>query len=107
MPVENVVELDLTRPMALRIIKGLAESSENIFVGKHAEKRMRERKITRTQVMRCLQKGHITEGPARSIKGNWEFKMEVFSAGEPVAVVAALDHDENGNYIVVITVYNS
>ena len=32
-------------------------------------------------------------------------KLEVISAGEVLGVVAALDHDESGNLVVVITTY--
>ncbi len=73
----------------------------------HAEKRMRQRKITRTQVLRCLTHGHVIEGPSPSIKGNWEMKMEVMSAGEIVAVVAALEKDDSGNFAVIITVFGA
>jgi hypothetical protein len=32
--------------------------------------------------------------------------MEVLSAGDPITVVAALDNDEQGNFVVVITAFN-
>lgn len=66
---------------------------------------MRQRMISRTQVIQCLAKGSITEGPARGTKGNWEMRVEVYSAGQPVTVVAALDNDEIGNQIIVITAF--
>jgi len=73
----------------------------------HAEKRMCQRKITRTQVLRCLTHGLIVEGPAPSIKGNMEMKLEVMSAGEIITVVAALEKDESGNFAVIITVFGA
>lgn len=82
------------------------DSSRVIFTA-HAEKRMRQRKITRTQVLRCLTHGHVIEGPAPSIKGNWEMKMEVMSAGEIVVVVAALEKDDSGNFAVIVTVFGA
>lgn len=35
----------------------------------HARKRMRDRDITTSQVMRCIRHGKITEGPPPEIKG--------------------------------------
>lgn len=106
MPTENVVTMDLSRPRAVRLLKEIAVDSARVFITTHAEKRMKERKITRAQVERCLLNGNITEGPARGTQGNWEMRVEVYSAGEPVTVVAALDYDDDGNYIVVITVFS-
>ena len=76
-----------------------------MFFSHHAEVQMRKRHITRTQVLRCLAHGVVAEGPARDIKGNWAMKLEVPSAGDLVIVVAALDRDEAGDMIIVITVY--
>ncbi|MET0049173.1 MAG: DUF4258 domain-containing protein [Sedimenticola sp.] len=101
---DNVVALDLSAARAQQVIKEIADDhSERVVYTAHAKKQMRKRHITRVQVLRCLRHGQITEGPARSAKGNWQFTIESYSAGIPVAV--ALDHDRNGNLIVVITTY--
>jgi len=104
-PQDNVVELDLSIPLARKIILEICADTSRVFISTHAEKKMMQRDITRSQVMRCLRSGAITEGPARGIKGNWELTMNVLSAGDSVTVVAALDNDENGNHILVITAY--
>lgn len=101
----NIVALDLTLSNAKQLIVEIAKDSSRIFYTTHAEKRMKQRKITRSQVQRCLQHGQITEGPCRDIHGKWCLTLEAFSAGEPVAVVAALDKDSNGNMIIIITSY--
>ena len=41
----------------LRIIRLLAEDSLNVFIEPHARQQMKRRKITRTQVIACLQHG--------------------------------------------------
>ncbi|MET0105701.1 MAG: DUF4258 domain-containing protein [Sedimenticola sp.] len=103
---DNVVALDLSAARAQQVIKEIAdEHSERVVYTAHAKTQMRKRRITRVQVLRCLRHGQITEGPARSANGNWQFTIESYSAGTPVAVAAALDHDRNGNLIVVITTY--
>jgi hypothetical protein len=103
----NVIDFNLTPVRARKLIKGIAEDSSRVIFTLHAEKRMCQRKITRTQVLRCLTHGRIVEGPAPSIKGNQELKMEVMSAGEIVTVVAALERDNSGNYAVIITVFGA
>lgn len=84
-----------------------AEDSARVFFTAHAEERMNERGVTRTQVLRCLKHGKMLRSdPKKSDQGNWTLKLEVMSAGEAVKVVAALDFDEKiGDYIVVITTY--
>lgn len=96
---------DLDRPAALRLLRETARDSGRVFVTQHASRRMRERGITLTQVLRCLRKGHIVEGPVRSLKGNWEMAVEVHTAGDVLTVVAALEIDKHGNCIVVVTTY--
>ncbi|MBA2591154.1 MAG: DUF4258 domain-containing protein [Pseudomonadota bacterium] len=101
----KVVPIGLTPERAKRLVREIARDSGRVFFTHHAEVRMRQRHITRTQVMRCLSHGTCIEGPARDIKGNWTIKLEVPSAGVLVAAVAALDRDEAGDLIIVITVY--
>jgi len=104
---KRVVEFDLSPVNAKRMLTDIAKDSGRVFISDHAEKRMKKRNITRAQVMKCLKHGIITEGPSRGIKGNWELRIETLSAGDPIAVVAALDKDNKGNLIVVITTYKS
>lgn len=67
---------------------------------------MRERRITTTQVERCLKNGVIIEAPVRAAKGNWKCTMSVLSAGVEVRVALALDRDKRGNRIIIITAMN-
>jgi len=103
---DSVVKMELSVPKAKKVLLEITEDSSRVFFRPHAEKRMKQRNITRPQVIRCLRSGAITEGPARGIEGNWEMRMEVLSAGDPITVVAALDNDEQGNFVVVITAFN-
>lgn len=102
---ENVLKMDLSPVSARRVLTELAADSSRVFFTAHAEERMRERIITRTQVLRCLRHGSITEGPARDPHGKWVVRMEVLSAGDVLRVVAALDNDGDGNLVLVITTY--
>lgn len=96
--------LQLSGRSALKIIRGCADDSGRVFFTPHAEKRMRERKITRPQVLTTLRKGKITEGPAVDIKGRWSCVVEHFCCGELVTVVVGVERDDEG-YVAIVTVY--
>jgi hypothetical protein len=103
----KVVQLTLSRPSALHLIREVAEKdTARVIFTNHALKRMRQRKITTMQVLACLRKGQIVEGPAPSIKGNWECKLRWQQAGDIVTVVVAIDqHPVTGEKVLIITVY--
>ena len=101
----NVLDFDLSPVNAKRILTEIAKESSRVFFTDHAEKRMKKRKITRVQVIRCLQYGKFSEEPYLDIKGNWKFNIDTFSAGEHLTVAAVCERDESGNHVVVITAY--
>jgi hypothetical protein len=80
----------VTREQAWRIVRAAAAESGRVFFTVHAEQRMRERRITRRQVLACLERGAIHQGPAPDIKGNWTLTMERTAARERVRVVLAI-----------------
>lgn len=101
----DVVALELSADAARRIVQKLAAESGRVYVTAHAAKRLKERGITRPQVIECLRKGRITEGPARGTRDHWEMKFERQWCGEIVKVVAALHWDPDlRDNVVVITV---
>jgi len=100
------VPLALTTPSALRIIQEAAQESGRIFFTSHAIKRMRQRRITRTQVIECLRKGRISESSHRDIKGDWKCNMTWLHAGDNVTATVVIKRDERtGNCLLVITVF--
>ncbi len=101
----NVLPFRLDAARVRKIVQETVRDSARVFFTGHAEMRMRERRITRTQVLRCLMYGHFVEGPAPGIKGNLEMTMEVLSAGDTLRVVAALDRNDAGHYVVVVTTF--
>jgi hypothetical protein len=76
---------------AIRLIRILAADSDKIVVIKHAKKRGMQRRITRPQIERCVQKGTITEGPFVNPHGNWQVNLSRFTAGEQITCVVAID----------------
>lgn len=101
----NVLKFELPASRALELVREIAKDSSRVKFTLHAEQRMVAREITRRQVLCCLTHGHITEGPARDVKGNWKMTMEVLSAGDVVNTVLAIDYDDRGNLVIIVTVY--
>ncbi|MDD5394391.1 MAG: DUF4258 domain-containing protein [Thiothrix sp.] len=94
----------MTPQQAKAILKDLASDGSRVFFTRHAEERMVEREITRTQVLRCLERGSFEENPARDVRGSWAMRLKLFTAGEYIRVALAIDQDKDGNLAVIITV---
>ncbi|MBF0168853.1 MAG: DUF4258 domain-containing protein [Alphaproteobacteria bacterium] len=83
------------------MIREAAEDTSRIVLTRHAELRMRQRRITMKQVIACLRLGVMTEGPALDIKGCWTCRVERMVAGDNVKVALAIDPVAK---IIIITV---
>ncbi|MER8653438.1 DUF4258 domain-containing protein [Mesorhizobium sp. M0847] len=98
----EILPLELTAPLALKMIKHLAEDTNKIVIVAHARKRGRQRRISRRQVELCVQRGSILEGPIMNAKGHWQVSMYRHAAGEEMECVVAIDW---GKSLIVITVF--
>lgn len=102
----NVLNLDLTAANAKKILTNIKRNNpEKIYYLPHAEERMEQRGITRTQVEKCIEHGRIVEGPYRDTPGNWKMNLECVAAGDRITVVGVLDRDDDGNYVLIVTTY--
>jgi hypothetical protein len=101
----KAIPIPLNDTNMLRLVRELAKDSSNVFIEPHAKKRMKQRQITRTQVMACLQKGVIDESAHENIRGNWKCTLRHHHAGDLVRVTAAIEKDDEGNWIAVVTVF--
>lgn len=87
------------------MIREAAGDSARVFFTPHARKRMKQRKITPTQIYDCLRSGIICESAHVNIHGHWQCTLTRRHAGDEVTVAAALERDANGEWVAVITVY--
>lgn len=92
----------LSVPAARKIIRQAAADTARVSFTLHALRRMRQRKITRRQVMQCLQQGVITEEPAPDRHGNWACHVERLVAGDPTSVAVVIEGDGS---LIVITAF--
>jgi hypothetical protein len=65
---------------------------------------MVQRKITRPQILRCLDNGKISESPYRDPKGDWRCAIEHYTAGSVITVAVAIKYN-NGERTVIVTVF--
>ena len=107
-----IYEHSLTRasdaPDISRLLRHIATTPSRIMLSRHAEKRMRERKISITGIIDVLVHGTITEGPLRDIGSDWKIAIEDWSGQAYVGIVVALvlKDAEEDDYILILTVKN-
>jgi hypothetical protein len=89
-----------------RKIAEIAADSSRVVLLPHARRRMRERRVLLTQVVHCLRHGNIVEPAHLDMKGCWKCTLECLVSGDRVRVAAAVDKNERGELVIVITVMN-
>ncbi|MCI3206533.1 hypothetical protein DBA20_16370 [Pandoraea capi] len=89
----------------LRMIREASADTSRVQFSKHSKQRMRQRKITPTQVYECLRNGQVSEPAHENIHGHWQCTLQRRHAGDDVRVAAAIMHDDHGRWVVVITVF--
>jgi len=92
----------LSKQQALTVVRDLANASRGVVAVGHAKQRLQQRKISMRQILICLRKGVITEGPALNIRGNWQVNVTRTAAGEEVTCVVAIEWDRR---LVVISAF--
>lgn len=102
---QNVLSLDLKEGHARQLISEIIKDSSRISFSIHARKRMRQRKISITQILCCLKHGIFIEKPYRDIKtGDWKMTLEQVSAGDVIKVAMIFQKNEGGETILIVTV---
>jgi hypothetical protein len=92
----------LSRQQALAVIREFAKDSMDVFAVGHAMQRLKQHRFTRRQMMTCLQRGIITEGPALNSRGHWQVNVTRMAAGEEMTCVVVIEWDQR---LVVRTVF--
>lgn len=104
MGMENTVPFpSVNKNTVVTAIRKAAESSENIFVTRHAQQRMTERGITRVEVSRCVRQGQQQGEAFINEYGNWQVELLHTVAGKRLVVQAVLVEEEGHTVIVVTT----
>jgi hypothetical protein len=94
----------LSPPQIQRLIHEIAADSERVAFTHHARIRMRQRQIARGLVLDVLRYGRLSRLPEPNSRfGSLECRMERYSAGRQIAVIAALC-DGNPEVLVVTVI---
>ena len=93
----------LSPNQAARVVAALASDPHQVSYTVHARQRMRERGIEPANVIRCLRRGVVTEGPTMNIRGNWQVRMTRTTDGRDLHVVVALEWQSRLIVVTAIT----
>ena len=88
----------------LKLLRVTAAVSSNIVIVSHAKTRMRERQISMGQVVKCLQKGTISESAHLTPFGDWKAVVSHRNAGDNIHVAVAIEQRDQGDSCIVVTV---
>ena len=81
---------------AARIVRARARDSGNIVLLDHARRQMKARRVDLLQVVRCLQRGAVTEGPympTNSRTGYWRCNVSATVDGIRLRVAVEVADD--------------
>lgn len=84
---KTVAKFRLTPNVATDRIRAIAQKSENVIFGDHAQERMFERGITDVQVMEILRRGIVSEAPEKTEYDEWKCKIVMHLRGKREAGV--------------------
>ncbi len=101
----NLLPFKLDDVGVLRLIRETAAETSRVFFVDHAKKRMRERKITPTHIYGCLRRGTVREPAFVNIRGHWQCTLTRKYAGDEITAIVALERNDDGNWIAVITAF--
>ncbi len=76
---------------ALRHLRTIAAEPARVRYTMHAKERMVERKVFPEHVVKCIQRGRVTESPTLDLHGNWQLRVEHCMAGQTLACAVAID----------------
>lgn len=86
-------------------LKEASHGERRLLFSTHAELRMRQRKIGRRQVLETLRHGCFSEPLHQDVHGDWKCNVTWLYAGLRLTVGVIFKLKENGEWVVVATVF--
>ena len=102
---KNIKPFRPSEKQAKQWLKEAAQGKRGLFFSKHAEMRMRQRKIGRRQVLETLGHGTISEPLHQDIHADWRCNISWQHAGLRVTVGAVFKLHDNGEWVIIATVF--
>ncbi len=92
---------------AKNIILQCLKQSERIFFSNHAKERMQQRLISDTEVNSALKHGRIIESACQTPRGSYKTTLESYEAGRNIQVAVAINSNDSGECLVIVTVIDA
>ena len=105
MLMKNIKPYKPSEKLAKQWLKEAAQGKRRLLFSTHAEIRMRQRKIGRRQVLETLEHGTISEPLHQDIKADWRCNISWQHAGLRITVGAVFKLHENGEWVIIATVF--
>ena len=94
-----------TDRQAIEWVKEAGNQHRRLVFTSHAEKRMKERRIGRRQVLETLKNGHISEPLHQDIRGDWRCNVSWFHAGARLNLGVVFTLSDKGELLVIATAF--
>lgn len=105
MAMKSIKPLRPGAQQAKQWLKEAAQGKRRLLFSAHAEMRMRKRRIGRRQVLETLGHGTISEPLHQDIQGDWRCNISWQHAGLRVTVGVVFKLHENGEWVIIATVF--
>lgn len=102
---KNIKPFKPSEQRAKQWLKEAAQGKRRLLFSSHAEKRMRQRRIGRRQVLETMIHGTISEPLHQDIQGDWRCNISWHHAGLRVTVGTVFKLHENGEWVIIATVF--
>jgi len=100
----KVAPIGLLKSRAKQLIRKAAENTDRIGWSDHALKRMRQRRVSASQILKVLRKGKMIGNPnLDNDTGHWKSKLEHYTAGDCLNVIVAIERNEDNTPIIIVS----
>lgn len=103
-PAPQTCMFGFTSDQALDHFETLRGDESCIHQSKHLHDQMDLRAVTITQVMSALRNGKLEKNPHMGPENCWRAQYRDFVAGDDISVVAQLEQNKMGEFLVIVTV---
>ncbi|GMR08115.1 MAG: hypothetical protein BMS9Abin26_1120 [Gammaproteobacteria bacterium] len=101
---KEAAQIGLLKSRAKQLIRGAAENTDRIGWSDHALKRMRQRRVSPSQVLKVLRQGKMIGNPSLDKNtGHWKCKLERYTAGDCLNVIVAIERNEDNTPIIIVS----
>lgn len=95
---KKITAFRLSAKDAKRMIREAAKDSGRVFITDDVSSGLYEARMTRLQVIRCLEDGDLIGKPALNDFKDWECRLERFAVGVCIRITVVLERRDDGTH---------